>query len=148
VLRAIPLSVQNNINKRFCMLHLHEVHTFVRQSASQLSKYVHVSTLTMILHLWIPKINFSRRCSIHRTFMYPEHSATCSKEPTATHWRKQCHSVNRLRRHNKIYYFQTPVVTVRTARFTVHKFYVLPTQCVYVFCVDLRRNSDYFPIQH
>jgi hypothetical protein len=27
-------------------------------------------------------------------------------------------------------------------------FYVLPTQCVYVFCVDLRTNSDYFPIQH
>jgi hypothetical protein len=24
----------------------------------------------------------------------------------------------------------------------------LPTQCIYVFCVDLRTNSDYFPIQH
>jgi hypothetical protein len=22
--------------------------------------------------------------------------------------------------------------------------YVLPTQCIYVFCVDLRTNSDYF----
>jgi hypothetical protein len=22
------------------------------------------------------------------------------------------------------------------------------TGCIYVFCVDLRRNSDYFPIQH
>jgi hypothetical protein len=41
-----------------------------------------------------------------------------------------------------------PVVTVRTARFNVQQFYVLPTQCVYVFCVDLRTNSDYFPIQH
>jgi hypothetical protein len=30
------------------------------------------------------------------------------------------------------------VVTVRTARLDIHKFYVLPTQCVYVFCVDLR----------
>jgi hypothetical protein len=28
------------------------------------------------------------------------------------------------------------------------KFYVLPTQCIYVFCVDLRTNSGYFPIQH
>ena len=28
------------------------------------------------------------------------------------------------------------------------KFYVLPTQCIYVFCVDLRTNSDYFTIQH
>ena len=27
-------------------------------------------------------------------------------------------------------------------------FYVLPTQCVYVFCVDLRTNSDYFTVQH
>ena len=26
--------------------------------------------------------------------------------------------------------------------------HVLPTQCIYVFCVDLRTNSDYFPIQH
>jgi len=25
------------------------------------------------------------------------------------------------------------------------KFYVLPTQCIYVFCVDLRTKSDYFP---
>jgi hypothetical protein len=30
----------------------------------------------------------------------------------------------------------------------IHKFYVLPTQCIYVFCMDLRTNSDYFPIQH
>jgi hypothetical protein len=45
-------------------------------------------------------------------------------------------------------YTISPVVTLSTARFNIHKFYVLPTQCVYVFCVDLRRNSDYFPIQH
>ena len=29
-----------------------------------------------------------------------------------------------------------------------NRFCVLPTQCIYVFCVDLRTNSDYFPIQH
>jgi hypothetical protein len=28
------------------------------------------------------------------------------------------------------------------------KFYVLPTQYIYVFCVDLRTNSNYFRIQH
>ena len=28
------------------------------------------------------------------------------------------------------------------------QFYVLPTHCICVFCVDLRTNSDYFPIQH
>ena len=27
-------------------------------------------------------------------------------------------------------------------------FYVLPTHCIYVFCVDLRANSDYFTVQH
>jgi len=27
-------------------------------------------------------------------------------------------------------------------------FYVLPTQCIYVFCLDLRTNSDYFIVQH
>jgi hypothetical protein len=26
--------------------------------------------------------------------------------------------------------------------------YVLPTQSIYVFCVDLRTNSDYFTVQH
>jgi len=33
-------------------------------------------------------------------------------------------------------------------QFSIHKSYVLPTQCIYVFCVDLRTNSDYFHIQH
>jgi len=27
-------------------------------------------------------------------------------------------------------------------------FYVLPTQCIYVFCVDLSINSDYFTVKH
>ena len=27
------------------------------------------------------------------------------------------------------------------------KFYILPTQCIYVFCMDLRTNSVLFPIQ-
>ena len=41
-----------------------------------------------------------------------------------------------------------PVVTVCINGFNTQQFYVLPTQCIYVFCVDLRTNSDYFPIQH
>jgi len=44
--------------------------------------------------------------------------------------------------------FKAPVVTVCTDWLNIKKFYVLPTQCIYVFCVDLRTNSDYFPIQH
>ena len=33
-------------------------------------------------------------------------------------------------------------------QFNIKQFYVLSTQCIYVFCVDLRTNSYYFPIQH
>ena len=33
-------------------------------------------------------------------------------------------------------------------QFNIQQFYVLPTLYIYVFCVDLRTNSDYFPIQH
>jgi len=31
--------------------------------------------------------------------------------------------------------------------FNIHKHYILPTQCIYVFFVDLRTNRDYFPIK-
>jgi len=30
-------------------------------------------------------------------------------------------------------------------QFNIQQFYVLPTQCIYVFCVDLRTISDIFP---
>jgi hypothetical protein len=33
-------------------------------------------------------------------------------------------------------------------QFNIKKFYVLPTQCIGVSCVDLRTNSYYFPIQY
>jgi hypothetical protein len=32
-------------------------------------------------------------------------------------------------------------------QFNIQQLYVLPTQCIYVFCVDLRTNGDYFRIQ-
>jgi hypothetical protein len=32
--------------------------------------------------------------------------------------------------------------------FNIQQFCVLPTQCIYVFCVDLSTNSDYFPIHN
>ena len=40
------------------------------------------------------------------------------------------------------------MVTICTTRFNIQQFYVLPTYRIYVFCKDLRTNSDYFPIQH
>jgi len=33
-------------------------------------------------------------------------------------------------------------------KFDIQQFHALPTQCIYVFCADLRTNSDYFPIRH
>ena len=36
----------------------------------------------------------------------------------------------------------------RYHQFKINQFYVLPTQCIYVFCVDLRTNSDYFTVEH
>jgi hypothetical protein len=47
------------------------------------------------------------------------------------------------------------VVTICTAsghymyrQFNIHNSTFCPHSCIYVFCVDLRTNSDYFPIQH
>jgi len=39
-------------------------------------------------------------------------------------------------------------VIICTARFNIQQLYALPTQCIYVFCVDLRINTNFFPIQH
>jgi len=33
-------------------------------------------------------------------------------------------------------------------QFNIQQFYVMPTECIYVFCVDLKTNIDYFPTQH
>jgi hypothetical protein len=33
-------------------------------------------------------------------------------------------------------------------QFNIQQSHVLPTHCIYVFCVDLRTNSQCFPIQH
>jgi hypothetical protein len=40
------------------------------------------------------------------------------------------------------------VVTWCFTLLTIRELRLLPTQDVHVFCVDLRTNSDYFPIQH
>jgi len=40
----------------------------------------------------------------------------------------------------------SPVVILCTTTCNTGKFYLLPTQCMYVLCMDLRTNSDYFPI--
>ena len=35
-----------------------------------------------------------------------------------------------------------------TTRFSIQQSHILITKCTYVFCVDLRTNNVYFPIQY
>jgi len=44
--------------------------------------------------------------------------------------------------------FQCGEFIMCTVRFNKNKFYVLPTRWVDMFCMDLRTNNDYFPIQN
>ena len=44
--------------------------------------------------------------------------------------------------HTLILY--TQVVTLCTTSFKIQESYAVPTQCIYVFCVVLRTNNDYF----
>jgi hypothetical protein len=46
------------------------------------------------------------------------------------------------------HYMYRTVVTICTASLTFSNSTFCPHSCIYVFCVDLRTNSDYFPIQH
>jgi len=49
--------------------------------------------------------------------------------------------------HSGHYMYRT-VVIICTASLTFTNSTFCPHSCIYVFCVDLRTNSDYFPIQH
>jgi hypothetical protein len=49
---------------------------------------------------------------------------------------------------NFLYYVLKPGGHYMYRQVNIQQLSVLPTQCTYVFCVDLRTNSDYFPIQH
>jgi hypothetical protein len=44
--------------------------------------------------------------------------------------------------------FQTSGLYTSTTRSNIRQFYVLPTQCICMFCVDLRTSSDYFTTLH
>ena len=44
--------------------------------------------------------------------------------------------------------FKGPLVTFWTVRLNIQKFYVMPTNCINVFCVAPRTNSDWFIKQH
>jgi hypothetical protein len=39
------------------------------------------------------------------------------------------------------------VVSVCITTFNIQIFYVVSTECIFVFCKDLRTSSDYFPMK-
>jgi len=45
------------------------------------------------------------------------------------------------------YPFRSYLVTVCATIFGVQNFYILPTQCIYVFFMVLRINTNYLPMQ-
>ena len=47
-----------------------------------------------------------------------------------------------------ILYLLKPKTYLMYRKSNIQQFHVLPTRRIYVFCVDLRTNSHYFPIQH
>jgi hypothetical protein len=80
--------------------------------------------------------------TLHKRFKMQRGSSSNDWSPSIHH----VHNVLTLR---------SPVVTICTAsghymyrQFNMQQLYVLPIRCIYVFCVDLRTNSDYFPIQY
>ena len=42
----------------------------------------------------------------------------------------------------------TPTCHVMHRQFNIQQLYVLPTHCIYVFCIYLRTNSDLCHLQH
>jgi len=40
------------------------------------------------------------------------------------------------------------MVSIPTIRFNIHKFYVLYTEAIFVFYIDLGTHSDYFLLKH
>ena len=39
------------------------------------------------------------------------------------------------------------VVSLSKTKFNAQPFYIIPTECIYVFCMNGRNNSGYFPTQ-
>ena len=59
------------------------------------------------------------------------------------------YNINWLVFYNRDLPLYSPMITIYIYhQFNIHKFYFLFPQWIYVFCIDIRTNSDYFRIQH
>jgi len=118
------------------------------------SKYKH-RRFDRNIRLCLTEINASEKntATTSRVKVYPEHGGRTVLRNTHTHHAD-------MRRRSGTCDFCTgfdgddelsaprPSGHYMYHQFNIQQFYVLPTQFIYVFCVDLRTNSDYFLIQH
>jgi hypothetical protein len=71
-----------------------------------------------------------------------QHNA-CSFITLQRNWQQVCPNAGL---HQNFLTLYSPVFTLFTISFNIQQFYVLPTQCIYVFYMDLGTNSNYFPL--
>jgi hypothetical protein len=79
----------------------------------------------------------------YRRFLWYAHSGVATIPLNNRHHKVSFYSLQESLMQN-----QSSKVTICTTSFNIPQLYVLPTQCIYVFRVDLRTTSDYFPTQH
>ena len=63
---------------------------------------------------------------------------------TQNNWTQLLHNTS----SPKYYNLYGHITAVWRTWLNTQKLHVLPTQCICVFCVDLRTSSDYFTVQH
>jgi hypothetical protein len=67
---------------------------------------------------------------------------------TASSTKLQCLAVFSTHLEHNYIAFNLCSVVAACGCLALYKCHVLPTQCIYVFFMDIRINTDYFPIQH
>ena len=120
---------------------VHGINTFLKWSFYELKEKLATSAWVLnvyILYTAVDFLTFSRRSSYLLLFVSLIMRIYWEQDFEKSRWHVvKCHIKPSLFSGHYICY-----------QFNIHKFCVLPTQFIYVFCVDLRTNSDYFPIQH
>ena len=100
--------------------------------------------------------NVNRHCSDTVTTFFNRWTSRTKISVLSRHYRIRSHGDSDVclchwyhhKKRGSLYNTVKPSGHYMYHQFNIQQFYVLPTQCIYVFCVDLRTNSDYFPIRH
>jgi len=86
-----------------------------------------------------PGLFAQSRCHIPEYFSLHNEPSDKTLVSYVLHWRPTVGRSNRV---------PNSVVTICTTSLTFNNLTFCPHSCIYVFCVDLRTNSHYFPTQH